>query len=100
VHRAAELRPGTVLELLEATDAFRRPERFDRMLVACEADARGRGPERRAAPYPQADLLRRLRAAAAAARPEPGELAGQAGPVIAERVRAARIEAIRAGRGD
>jgi tRNA nucleotidyltransferase (CCA-adding enzyme) len=100
VHRAAELRPGTVLELLESTDAFRRPERFDRMLVACEADARGRGPERRAAPYPQADLLRRLRTAAAAARPAPGELAGQAGPVIAERVRAARIEAIRAGRGD
>jgi tRNA nucleotidyltransferase (CCA-adding enzyme) len=100
VHRAAELRPGTVLELLEATDAFRRPERFDRMLVACEADARGRGPERRAAPYPQAALLRRLRAAAAAARPAPGELEGQAGPVIAERVRAARIEAIRASRGD
>jgi tRNA nucleotidyltransferase (CCA-adding enzyme) len=100
VHRTAELRPGTVLELLEATDAFRRPERFDRMLVACEADARGRGPERRAAPYPQAALLRRLRTAAAAARPEPGELAGQAGPVIAERVRAARIEAIRASRGD
>ena len=100
VHRAAELRPGTVLELLEATDAFRRPERFDRMLVACEADARGRGPERRAAPYPQAALLRRLRAAAAAARPAPGELEGQAGPVIAERVRAVRIEAIRASRGD
>jgi len=100
VHRAAELRPGTVLDLFEATDAFRRPERFDRMLVACEADARGRGPERRAAPYPQAALLRRLRAAAAAARPAPGELEGQAGPVIAERVRAVRIEAIRASRGD
>ncbi len=100
VHRAAELRPGTVLDLFEATDAFRRPERFDRMLVACEADARGRGPERRAAPYPQAALLRRLRTAAAAARPEPGELEGQTGPAIAERIRAARIEAIRACRGD
>jgi tRNA nucleotidyltransferase (CCA-adding enzyme) len=100
VHRAAELRPGTVLDLLEATDAFRRPERFDRMLVACEADARGRGPELRSAPYPQAALLRRLRAAAAAARPAPGELEGQAGPIIAERVRAARIEAIRASRGE
>jgi tRNA nucleotidyltransferase (CCA-adding enzyme) len=100
VHRAAELRPGTVLDLLEASDAFRRPERFDRMLVACEADARGRGPELRSAPYPQAALLRRLRAAAAAARPAPGELEGQAGPIIAERVRAARIEAIRASRGE
>ena len=100
VHRAAELRPGTVLDLFEATDAFRRPERFDRLLVACEADARGRGPERRSAPYPQAALLRRLRAAAAAARPDPAELAGQAGPVIAERIRATRIEAIRNSRGD
>jgi tRNA nucleotidyltransferase (CCA-adding enzyme) len=100
VHRAAELRPGTVLDLLEASDAFRRPERFDRMLVACEADARGRGPELRSAPYPQAALLRRLRAAAAAARSAPGELEGQAGPIIAERVRAARIEAIRASRGE
>ena len=31
VHRAAELRPQTVLELLEKTDAFRRPERFARV---------------------------------------------------------------------
>ena len=34
VHRAAELRPGTLLELLEATDAFRRVERFERLLLA------------------------------------------------------------------
>ncbi len=98
VHRAAELRPGTLLELLEATDAFRRAERFARLLVACEADARGRGPERRAAPYPQADLLRRLRDAAAAVRPDPAIVAGEPGPIIAERLRAARIEAIRNNR--
>jgi len=95
VHRAAELRPGTTLELLEATDAFRRPERFERVLLACEADARGRGAERRAEPYPQADLLRRARDAAAAARPDPVAVEGQPGPVIAELVRAARTEAIR-----
>jgi tRNA nucleotidyltransferase (CCA-adding enzyme) len=95
VHRAAELRPGTILELFEATDAFRRPERFEEMLLACEADARGRGPERRAAPYPQAGLLRRARAAAAEARPAPTAFASGNGPIIAEHVRAARIEAIR-----
>ena len=44
IHRALELRDTTVLEVLEAADAFRRPERFDRLLLACEADARGRGP--------------------------------------------------------
>jgi tRNA nucleotidyltransferase (CCA-adding enzyme) len=99
VHRVAELRPGTLLELLEQTDAFRRAERFERMLVACEADARGRGPELRVAPYPQAALLRGVREAAAAVRLDPAVVAAESGPVIAERMRSARIDAIRAARG-
>jgi tRNA nucleotidyltransferase (CCA-adding enzyme) len=98
VHRVAELRPGTLLELLEHTDAFRRAERFERMLVACEADARGRGPQLRVAPYPQAALLRGVRDAAAAVRLDPAVVATESGAVIAERIRAARIDAIRAAR--
>ena len=42
VHRAFELRPGTVLDMLETSDALRRPERFGQALLACEADSRGR----------------------------------------------------------
>lgn len=42
VHRALELKPGTVVELLERVDAFRRPERFEAFLLACECDFRGR----------------------------------------------------------
>ncbi len=95
VHRVAEQRPATVLELLELTDAFRRTERFGRFLLACEADARGRGPELRARPYPQAALLRAALTAAASVRLDPAVLARDKGPVIAERMRAARIEAIR-----
>ncbi len=38
----AKLRPGTVLELIERCDALRRPERFEQILGACEADYRGR----------------------------------------------------------
>jgi tRNA nucleotidyltransferase (CCA-adding enzyme) len=95
LHRAAELRPGTLLELLEALDAFRRPDRFEQCLLACEADARGRGAELRTRPYPQAALVRRAREAAAGVRLAPEQLAGIAGPVIAERLRAARIAAIR-----
>ena len=95
-HRIAEQRPGTVLQLLEATDAFRRPERFERFLLACEADARGRGPTLRDRPYPQAGLWRRALAAATAVKLDPAVLAGAPGPVIAERLRSARIEAIRA----
>jgi tRNA nucleotidyltransferase (CCA-adding enzyme) len=57
-HRALELRGKTVLKLLTATDALRRPQRFEAFLQACEADARGRlGFEQR--DYPQADYLRR-----------------------------------------
>ncbi len=56
-HRAFELRASTVLKVLNRVDAFRRPERFENFLLACEADARGRtGFETR--PYPQAAYLR------------------------------------------
>jgi tRNA nucleotidyltransferase (CCA-adding enzyme) len=95
VHRVAEQRPGTVLELLELTDAFRRPERFERFLLACEADARGRGAELRAQSYAPGAQLRAARTAAACVRLDPATLEREQGPVIAERLRAARIEAIR-----
>jgi len=90
VHRAAELRPETLLKLLESTDAFRRPERFAELLLVCEADARGRtGLESR--PYPQADYLRRARDAAAATTLDASERSGLAGPAIRDKLRAKRI---------
>ena len=65
VHRALELRPKTILSVLEKTDAFRRPDRFEQFLVTCEADARGRaGLENRR--YEQAGYLRGALAAASA----------------------------------
>lgn len=42
VHRAATLRPRSVLCILEETDAIRRPQRLEDVLLACEADYRGR----------------------------------------------------------
>lgn len=64
-HRALELRPKTILKVLERTDAFRRPGRFEQFLRTCEADARGRaGLENRR--YPQAGYFRGALAAAAA----------------------------------
>ncbi len=93
-HRAAELRPGTVLETLEALDAFRRPERFEQFLLACEADARGRrGYEER--PYPQADRLRRALHAAAAVDPKPLVERGLEGEAVGRELRRLRIEAIK-----
>ncbi len=92
-HRALELRSETLLKVLEKTDAFRRPERFEQYLLACEADAKGRtGFEMR--PYPQANFLRAARAAAAAI--DSGEIAKQlTGSKIPAAIRNARIQALR-----
>jgi tRNA nucleotidyltransferase (CCA-adding enzyme) len=41
IHRTAELRANTIVKLLQSVDAFRKPERFARLLLACESDKRG-----------------------------------------------------------
>jgi tRNA nucleotidyltransferase (CCA-adding enzyme) len=91
-HRALELRDKTILKLLEKTDAFRRPERFEQFLLACEADARGRtGLENRR--YPQADFLSGAFAAASAV--DAGAIAKeQKGSKIPAAIRKARQRAI------
>jgi tRNA nucleotidyltransferase (CCA-adding enzyme) len=95
VHRAAELRPKTVLELFEHTDAFRRPERFKEFLLACELDARGRtGLEQRE--YPQAERLSRARDLAAAVLLTAAEREGLSGQQIGELLRRRRLASISA----
>jgi tRNA nucleotidyltransferase (CCA-adding enzyme) len=96
VHRALELRPATVVELLERVDAFRRPERFEDFLLACECDFRGRpGYEER--PFPEPDHLRQaLRAASSI---HAAEIARRAAPArIREAIFQARAEAVAAWR--
>lgn len=95
-HRAFELRDTTLLKVLERSDAFRRAERFEKFLLACEADARGRtGFEDR--PYEQANYLRDVFAAANAVNA--GAVAATAsGAAIPEAIRQARLAAIRAFR--
>ena len=93
VHRALELKPATLLGLLEKSDALRRPERFRALLLACEADARGRtGLEDRA--YPQGGLLRRAQEAVGAASLPEEERQGLLGPAIKERLRAKRLHVL------
>ncbi|WP_198263882.1 multifunctional CCA addition/repair protein [sulfur-oxidizing endosymbiont of Gigantopelta aegis] len=41
-HRIDELKNATIVDLLSRLDAFRRPQRFEHFLLACEADAKGR----------------------------------------------------------
>jgi tRNA nucleotidyltransferase (CCA-adding enzyme) len=93
VHRALELRPATLLELLEKTDAVRRPERFRALLTACEADARGRtGLED--CPYPQSELLRRAQQEIAAVSIAEEERQGLEGRAIKERLSAKRLQVL------
>ncbi len=94
-HRALELRPATVLQLLERLDALRRGERLSRFLLACEADHRGRlGHAERA--YPQADYLRAAWTAAQSVDAAPFLAQGLRGPAIGAAMRTARQHAIAA----
>jgi tRNA nucleotidyltransferase (CCA-adding enzyme) len=95
VHRALELRPETVLKLLQECDAFRRPERFGELLEACEADARGRtGFETH--PYPQAAYLRAALAAAAAVTLPEEERRNLKGAAIGAEIKRRRVLAVTA----
>ncbi|MBP7157971.1 MAG: multifunctional CCA tRNA nucleotidyl transferase/2'3'-cyclic phosphodiesterase/2'nucleotidase/phosphatase, partial [Thermomonas sp.] len=92
VHRLDELKPATVHELVARCDGFRKPVRIDQLATVCEADKRGRAGLSDL-PYPQANLLRRLHAAALAVRS--GDVAqGLEGPAVGEAIRKARIAAI------
>lgn len=94
VGRALELRPNTIVKLLERCDAFRKPQRFIDMLHASECDRRGRtGFED--APFPQGAHLQRALAAAQAVNA--GEIAqSQAGRPerIPDAIHAARVAAV------
>lgn len=95
VHRAKQLNPKTILKLFERTDAFRRAERFELFLRACEIDARGRtGLEQR--DYPQSQFL--LKALEAATSIDMSELIAEklSGPRMATAIYRKRLTAVRA----
>ena len=96
IHKAAELRPATLVKLLEHGDAFRRPERFLELLAACACDYRGRlGFADR--PYPALEIFPRALDAARSVDAGAIAKAASAKPgTIPERIHAARIEAVKA----
>ncbi|MBI4754743.1 MAG: multifunctional CCA addition/repair protein [Betaproteobacteria bacterium] len=94
IHRAAELRPATMVRLLEQCDAIRRPERFQELMLACACDFHGRPGYGERSYEPLAILEQALAAArgidaaaVAAATPDHGDIAAR---VHEERVRAVR----------
>ncbi|MGE3919538.1 MAG: multifunctional CCA addition/repair protein [Gammaproteobacteria bacterium] len=93
VHRAAELRPATVLRVIERADAIRRPLRFLQFLLACEADAKGR-PGHEAEPYPQKDLFLKAFDAVKSVSVKALVEAGLSKEVLVREIRRERIKAI------
>lgn len=94
-HTALQLRPETVLDLIEKLDALRKPQRIEQFVTVCEADKRGRLGHAES-DYPQGDYLRAAYAAARAVQAAPFVAAGLSGPAIAEAMRRARRQAIAA----
>jgi tRNA nucleotidyltransferase (CCA-adding enzyme) len=95
VHASGELEAAGVLRLLERCDAIRKPARFERVLQACECEARAR---RAQAGYPPAHRLKHALEAALAVKT--ADIAAQAqrlrlqGPQVGERIQRAREEAV------
>jgi tRNA nucleotidyltransferase (CCA-adding enzyme) len=97
VHRSLEFGAAAIVRLLERCDAFRKPQRFEQVVLACECDARGRlGMEDK--PYPQRQRL--LGALSAARAVDTATIAAQAraeglaGDAIGERIHHARTHVV------
>ncbi|MEM7027841.1 MAG: multifunctional CCA addition/repair protein [Pseudomonadota bacterium] len=92
-HRIRDMKADTILKKLEQLDAFRRPERFEDFLLACEADARGRaGMEEDE--YQQASIFKQCLAVANEVNADSidKELKGKA---LGEAINKARIDNIK-----
>ena len=97
IHRSTDLNAEAVMRLLERCDALRQVDRFERILQACECDARGRwGFAER--DYPQGQRLRQAQQAALSVETAPIAQAAAAqglkGTHIGACIAAARVEAI------
>ena len=99
IHRSSEFGAAALVRLLERCDAFRKPERFADILLACECDARGRlGLNEQ--PYPQRQrLLGALTAAQSVNTAEvaaAAEAQGLSGSAIGQAVHTARTQKLNA----
>lgn len=89
---ALQLEPAYLLEMLQKFDVYRRPQRFEDFIVACEMAALGRGE----ITYPQAGYLRGAAAAARTVDVKPLVEAGLVGQALGEALKGERLSAIKA----
>lgn len=97
IHRSGDFGAAALVRLLERCDAFRKPARWDDVLLACECDARGRLGLHDSA-YPQRARLLAVHAAAQAVATasvaQTAAQSGAAGPKVGEMIHAARVGAV------
>jgi len=97
IHRSSEFGAAALTRLLERCDAFRKPQRFADVLLACECDARGRLGLHES-PYPQrqrlAGVLKAAQSVVTSLIAEAAQVEGLDGKQIGERVHAARVAAV------
>lgn len=93
-HDALQLAPVTLFELLQHFDIYRRPERFEQFIAACEMDAKGR-PAVGPAGYPQAGYLRGAAESARAVQAKPLIEQGYKGAELGEALKRERLQAVR-----
>jgi len=93
-HRAEELRANTMIDLLGNLDAFRRPERVEQFLLACEADSLGR-PGFEDKDFAQPELIRTALRVANSVDVQTVIANGYSGKAIADELRQRRIAALK-----
>jgi tRNA nucleotidyltransferase (CCA-adding enzyme) len=88
------MKPSTIVKTLEQLDAFRRPERFEQFLYACEADSRGR-PTFENKPYPQHQQFLKCYEVAANVTIQPLLEKGITGQALGDALHTERVNAIK-----
>ncbi|WP_127956907.1 multifunctional CCA addition/repair protein [Serratia microhaemolytica] len=93
IHTAFQLRPETLLKLFDAIDVWRKPERLEQVLIASQADSRGRtGFEQ--SDYPQAEYLRQAYQVANSVSVKQIVATGIQGQAIGNELQRCRIQAL------
>lgn len=94
-HRALELKASTVVKTLERLDAFRKPQRFEKFLLASEADARGR-PGHEDMKFQQGDFFRKAYEEACKVDVSSLVEQGYSNRALAEKIREERVRLVAA----
>ena len=93
MHLLMELKPRTILKVIDALDAYRKPEQFEQYLLASEADFRGR-PGYEDADMPNVERFKRCYEVSKAIDVKPIIAAGFEGKDISQELAQQRTNAI------